>query len=65
VQNTFFFAGTLLQLVLSLVVGSVAHSRGLAQAFAIVGTIYLLACAAGAWPAKTAPQPVEEAALSN
>lgn len=65
VQNTFFFAGTLLQLVLSLVVGTVAHTRGLAQAFAIVGTIYLLACAAGTWPVKAAPEPVEEAAVSN
>ncbi len=65
VQNTFFFAGTLLQLVLSFVVGTVAHSRGLAQAFAIVGTIYLLACAAGTWPVKATPEPVEEAAVSN
>ena len=65
VQNTFFFAGTLLQLVLSFVVGTVAHTRGLAQAFAIVGTIYLLACTAGTWPVKAAPEPVEEAAVSN
>ncbi|HEY6306950.1 MAG TPA: MFS transporter [Candidatus Angelobacter sp.] len=60
VQNTFFFAGTLLQLVLSFVVGTVAHTRGLAQAFAIVGTVYLLACATGSWPAKAAPETVEE-----
>jgi MFS family permease len=62
VQNTFFFAGTLLQLVLSFVVGTVAHTRGLAEAFAIVGTLYLLACVAGAWPAKIALEP-EVAAL--
>jgi MFS family permease len=55
VQNTFYFAGTCLQLVLSLVIGSVAHRRGLAEAFAIVGSIYLLSCAAGVWPAKPAP----------
>jgi MFS transporter, DHA3 family, macrolide efflux protein len=61
VQNTFFFAGTLLQLVLSLAVGSAAHSRGLAQAFAMVGSIYLLACAAGTWPVKPAPEPVATA----
>lgn len=61
VQNTFFFAGTLLQLVLSFVVGTVAHTRGLAQGFAIVGTVYLLASAAGSWPVKASPQPVEEA----
>ncbi len=60
VQNTFFFAATWLQLALSFFVGAVAHSRGLAQAFAIVGTVYLLACAAGTWPVKAAPATVEE-----
>jgi MFS family permease len=65
VQNTFFFAATLLQLILSFVVGAVAHSRGLAGGFAIVGSVYLLACLAGIWPAKAAPKPVEEAALSS
>jgi MFS family permease len=58
VQNTFFFAGTLLQLVLSFVVGRTAHTRGLAQGFAIVGTVYLLASAAGSWPVKVAVEPV-------
>src|SRR5215470_1097030 len=43
VQNTFLFAGTLLQLVLSFVIGTVAHTRGLAEAFAMVGAIYLVA----------------------
>src|SRR5262249_3130159 len=52
VQNTFYFLGTSLQLVLSLVVGSVAHRRSLSAAFAIVGMIYLLASLAGSWPAK-------------
>src|SRR5215470_14912986 len=61
VQNTFFFAGTVLQLVLSLLVGSVAHARGLAAAFAIVGSIYLLACLAGSWPLKTVEEPAEVA----
>jgi MFS family permease len=65
VQNTFFFAGTLLQLVLSFVVGTVAHTRGLAQAFAIVGTVYLLACATGSWPAKGAAEGVEEATATS
>jgi MFS transporter, DHA3 family, macrolide efflux protein len=69
VQNTFFFAGTLLQLALSMVVGSVAHTRGLAQAFAIVGTIYMLACAAGSWPVKAtaepAPVPTPDADLAS
>jgi MFS family permease len=59
VQNTFFFAATCLQLVLSLIIGSVAHRRGLAEAFAIVGSIYLLSCAAGVWPAKAVPIEME------
>jgi hypothetical protein len=52
VQNTFYFLGTSLQLGLSFIVGSVSHTRGLAQGFAIVGGIYLLACLAGTWPAR-------------
>jgi MFS family permease len=52
VQNTFFFAGTVLQLLLSFVVGTVAHRYSLACGFAIVGSLYLLACAAGTWPAS-------------
>jgi DHA3 family macrolide efflux protein-like MFS transporter len=58
VQNTFYFLGTLLQLGFSFAVGTVAHTRGLAEAFAIVGGIYLLACLAGSWPA--AEKPLEE-----
>ena len=44
VQNTFYFLGTLLQLAFSFIVGTVSHTRGLAQGFAIVGGIYVLAC---------------------
>jgi DHA3 family macrolide efflux protein-like MFS transporter len=58
VQNTFYFLGTALQLVFSFAVGTVAHTRGLAQGFAIVGGIYLLACLAGSWPVTE--QPLEE-----
>ena len=54
VQNTFYFLGTSLQLVLSFVVGTVAHRRSLTEGFAIVGAIYLLASVAGAWPVKEA-----------
>jgi hypothetical protein len=52
VQNTFYFLGTSLQLVLSFTVGTIAHNRSLAEGFAIVGAIYLLACLAGSWPVK-------------
>ena len=61
VQNTFYFLGTLLQLVFSFTVGTVvAHTRSLAAGFAIVGGIYLLACLAGSWPVKESG-PTEEA----
>jgi DHA3 family macrolide efflux protein-like MFS transporter len=60
VQNTFYFLGTLLQLGFSFAVGTVAHTRGLAEAFAIVGGLYLLACLAGTWPAKES-DPAQEA----
>jgi MFS family permease len=58
VQNTFYFLGTIFQLVFSFAVGTVSHTRGLAKGYAIVGGIYLLACLAGSWPA--AESPVEE-----
>jgi MFS family permease len=64
VQNTFYFAGTLLQLVFSFAVGTVAHKRSLTEGFAIVGAIYLLAFLAGTWPVKAVPEPVEEPAAS-
>src|SRR5262249_2146184 len=64
VQNTFYFAGTLMQFVFSFVVGSVSHERSLAEGFAIVGTIYLLAFLAGTWPVKAALEPVQEPAAS-
>jgi MFS family permease len=50
VQNTFYFLGTLMQLASSFMVGTVSHTKGLAQGFAIVGGIYLLACLTGSWP---------------
>jgi len=53
VQNTFNFAGMSLQLVLSLTVGFVAHTWSLTAAYAMVGTVYLLACVAGSWPGKS------------
>jgi hypothetical protein len=59
VQNTFYFAGTVLQLFSSFVVGTVAHTRSLAAGFAIVGCIYLVAFVTGTWPA-TDKEPVPE-----
>src|SRR5438270_11132083 len=59
VQNTFFFAGTLLQLFLSLAVGFVAHQKSLAAAFAMIATVYAVASALTAIPVR---KRLEEAA---
>ncbi|HEY6351416.1 MAG TPA: MFS transporter [Candidatus Angelobacter sp.] len=55
VQNTFYFAATCLQFGLSILVGTVAHKTGLALAFSIVGSLYLLACLSGTWPVRSGP----------
>jgi len=62
VQNTFYFAGTCLQFCLAILIGAVAHKKSLALAFAIVGSLYLLACITGIWPVKESavPEPTEE-----
>jgi len=57
VQNTFYFAGTSLQLFLSLAVGTVSHHQGLAWGIYIIGIIYLLAAVFGSWPAASARVP--------
>jgi MFS family permease len=54
VQNTFYFFGTFLQLVLALAVGAVAHKIGLVAAFAILAGVYLLSFVAASWPADAA-----------
>jgi hypothetical protein len=61
VQNTFYFAATCLQLGFSFLVGTVAHKRSLAEGFAIVGGLYLLACLFGTWPAKDTDASLEPA----
>ncbi len=50
VQNTFYFAGTFLQLVLALCVGVVAQKVSLVVAFAILGSVYALSFVAASWP---------------
>lgn len=44
-QNTFYFMGTLLQLVLAFAVAASAHRIGLTTAYAIIAAIYLCSCA--------------------
>jgi hypothetical protein len=58
VQNTCYFAGTLLQVALAFVVGEVAQYN-LVAGFAIIGAVYALALISASWPLRTAA-PVEE-----
>src|ERR1700683_539164 len=62
VQNTFYFFGTFLQLVLALVVRAVAHKVSLVAAFAILACVYGLSFIAASWPVGT-PAAVEESPL--
>jgi DHA3 family macrolide efflux protein-like MFS transporter len=52
VQNTFYCAGTALQIVLSLIVGAVAQYN-LVAGFAVIGIVYAFAFVASSWPVKT------------
>jgi MFS family permease len=53
VQNTFYFAGTFLQLALAVAVGAVAHNISLVAAFAILACVYGLSFVAASWPVGT------------
>ncbi len=52
VQNAFYFAGTFLQLVLAVCVGTVAQKVSLVVAFAILGCVYALSFVASSLPAR-------------
>jgi MFS family permease len=52
VQNTFYFAGTSLQIVLGLVVGVVAQAN-LVAGFSIIGLVYAVAFVSASWPVGT------------
>jgi len=53
VQNTFFFAGTVLQIFLGFLVGAVAQLN-LMAGFGIIGMVYALAFLSASWPVGTA-----------
>src|SRR5579863_4586432 len=55
VQNTFYFAGTALQICLALVVGAVAQAS-LVAGFSVIGLVYAVAFVSASWPVAT---PVE------
>jgi hypothetical protein len=59
VQNTFYFAGTLLQIVLGFLVGAVAQWN-LVAGFSIIGMVYAVAFATSMWPVG-ATTPVRDA----
>src|ERR1700685_2052366 len=59
VQNTFYFVGTALQIVLEIVVGEVAQVS-LVAGFSIIGLVYAIAFVSASWPVRAAV-PVEEA----
>ena len=58
VQNTFYFAGTAMQICLALVVGAVAQVS-LVAGFSIIGMVYAVAFVSAIWPVA-APVPVHE-----
>jgi MFS family permease len=51
VQNTFYFAGTLLQIALAFIVGAVAQFN-LIAGFSVIGLVYAVAFATAVWPVK-------------
>jgi len=63
VQNTFYFAGTLLQIVLGLLVGAVAQWN-LVAGFSIIGMVYAVAFVTATWPVGAA-EPVSEARVAE
>jgi len=52
VQNTFYFFGTMLQVVLAILVGAVAHNVSLVVAFAILACVYGLSFIASSVPVE-------------
>jgi len=53
VQNSYNFVGTLLQIVLALSVGAVAHRISLVGGFAILACVYGLSFVASSWPVSS------------
>src|SRR5581483_6209357 len=63
VQNTFYFAGTGLQIFTAVLVGWVAHHVGLAQGIAIIGSLYAIAAIAVMLPTGEGVREMEEVAV--
>ena len=54
VQNTFYFAGTLLQVLQSYLVGAVAQ-RNLIAGFSVIGLVYAIGFVTATWPVRVQP----------
>jgi MFS family permease len=52
VQNTFYFFGTLLQIILGFLVGAVASRVSLAAGFGVIAAVYAVAFGSACWPVK-------------
>jgi MFS family permease len=60
VQNTFYFAGTSLQVCLGFLVGAVAQAS-LVAGFSIIGLVYAVGFLSACWPVASAAQVEQEA----
>jgi len=57
VQNTFYMAGTMLQVLQSYLVGAIAQ-RNLIAGFSVIGLVYAIGFVSATWPIRT-PQPAQ------
>jgi MFS family permease len=64
VQNTFYFAGTMLQVILGFLVGAVAQWN-LAAGFSIIGMVYAVAFVTAVWPVATSTPVLEVEAVER
>jgi MFS family permease len=55
VQNTFYFLGTLLQVLQSYLVGAVAQ-RNLIAGFSVIGFVYAIGFVTATWPVRISPR---------
>jgi len=63
VQNTFYFAGTALQIVLAFLVGGVAQVN-LVAGFSIIGLVYAVGFACASWPVRIVA-PIQEVSTAK
>jgi hypothetical protein len=52
VQNTFYFAGLMMQLVLGVSVAYVAHTYSLTAAFAMIAAVFATSFVTSIWPVE-------------